>query len=331
VRVVRGLLRLTFTLFAVVAAVGLYVAYAPVGDAAPHPFNQDRNAVFLEHKWLEKAQGEAEMDQLFRFLDHHGVAYVFPHLIPFDSAGRLPVHDREQMRRFLAAARRAAPEMKVLPWVGGLRVGYRRSKTGTIDFADLSQRQRIIAECRGLMDEGFDGVHVNVEPVANGDDGFLALLRALRSAVGAGTLSLSAIRPGPMALPGAPNFLWSPGYYRRVANEADQVVVMAYDTALPTSILYRRYMAYVARTVNDTLAPSSRARVLVGIPTYDETGMMHRIAVENPENALLGLVAGLRGRIGGGTFEGIALYAGWTTDAEEWATYERLWRGHAAP
>jgi len=48
--------------------------------------------------------------------------------------------------------------------------------------------------------------------------------------------------------------------------------------------------------------------------------------VENPENALVGVVAGLRGLGAGGTFEGVALYAEWTTDEAEWAAYERLWR-----
>jgi hypothetical protein len=71
------------------------------------------------------------------------------------------------------------------------------------------------------------------------------------------------------------------------------------------------------------------ARVLVGIPTYDESGLMHRAGVETPENAILGVVAGLRGLGGGGTFEGVAIYAEWTTDDSEWRTYERLWRGHA--
>jgi hypothetical protein len=66
--------------------------------------------------------------------------------------------------------------------------------------------------------------------------------------------------------------------------------------------------------------------VLVGVPTYDAAGIMHRAGVENPENALLGIVAGLRGLGAGGTFEGVALYAEWTTDDEEWDTYDRLWR-----
>jgi hypothetical protein len=235
------------------------------------------------------------------------------------------------MRNFLATARLEAPEMKVLPWVGGLRVGYRRQRAGTMRLDDLGQRQRIVAECRGLVDEGFDGVHVNIEPVNDGNVDFLALLRALRNAVGTDrVLSISAIRPGPFALPMAPNFLWSPDYYARVAALVDQIVIMAYDTAIPTPALYRRYVAWAATSVTNTLADSRiRARVLMGVPTYDETGMMHRGHVETPENALLGIVAGLRGLGAGGTFEGVALYAGWTTDDAEWATYERIWRGRS--
>ena len=329
-RLFRAFFRALVLLVVVVAAACLYVAFAPYGDLAPHPFNQNRNAVWLEHRWLEKPHSVEEMEQLFRFLDHHGVVYAYPHLIPFDSAGRLPLHNREQMRAFLATARQVAPNMKVLPWVGGLRVGYKRSKPGTIDLADLGQRQRMVAECRGLMDEGFDGIHVNVEPVANGDDDYLALLRALRAAVGTGILSLSATRPGPMAPAFAPNFFWTADYYARIAETADQVVLMTYDTAIPTPGLYRRYVAYAAAMVTADLSRSSRARVLVGIPTYKDSGLMHRKGVETPENALIGVVSGLRGRAGG-TFEGVALYAEWTTDPEDWAVYERVWRGHTTP
>ena len=326
----RASLRVFALLVVLGIAAGVYVAYAPYADTAAHPFNQDRNAVWLEHRWLEKPHSVEEMEQMFRFLDHHGIVYAYPHLIPFDSAGRLPLHNREQMRAFLASARRVAPNMKLLPWVGGLRVGYKRSRAGTIDLGDLGQRQRMVAECRGLMDEGFDGIHVNVEPIANGDDDYLALLRALRAAVGTGILSLSATRPGPVAPAFAPNFFWTADYYARIADSADQVVLMTYDTAIPTPGLYRRYVAYAAATVTANLARSHRTRVLVGIPTYDETGLMHRKEVETPENALLGVVSGLRGRTGG-TFEGVALYAEWTTDPEDWAVYERVWRGHTVP
>jgi hypothetical protein len=308
-----------------------YLAYVPVGDPTAHPFNQDRNAVWLEHRWLEREHTAEECDALFTSLARRGVRYAFPHLIPFSASGQLPVHSREQMRQFLASARRVAPEIRVLPWVGGLRVGYRRQRSGNVDLADLGQRQRIVAECRGLVDEGFDGIHVNVEPIEDGNVEFLALLRALRTAVGPDhLLSLSATRPGPFTLPFAPNFLWTSAYYARVAASVDQVVVMAYDTGLPTPALYQRYVAYAARAATHALA-GSHARVLLGIPTYDDTGLMHRSLVESPENALRGTIAGLRGVGAGGTFEGVALYAEWTTDESEWRVYERRWRGHGTP
>jgi hypothetical protein len=304
----------------------------PPSDRRPHPFNHDRNAVWLEHRWLTQAQPRSVIEAKVRALARHGVLYVFPHLIPFEKSGRLPPHEREQMRAFLETARAVAPRVQVLPWVGGLRLGYRRTRTGTIDLADLGQRQRIVAECRGLLDEGFDGIHLNIEPVPNGDDDFLALLRALRPAMGAhGVLSVSATRLAPVAIPMLDRFAWTAGYYSRVAAEADQVVVMAYDTALPSSGLYRRYVSYAAKTSTRVLEPITRARVLIGVPTYDATGLMHRPGVETLENALLGIVSGLRGAGGGGTFEGVALYADWTTTPDEWSTYEHVWRGGARP
>jgi hypothetical protein len=327
---VRWLGRAALTLvllLLVTAAVGLYVTYAPAGDTAPHPFNLNRNAVWLEHRWLEKPQTTADMEALFTLLSKHGILYAYPHILPFNGTGRLPVHDREQLRAFLATARRVAPEMKLLPWVGGVRVGYKRMRPGSVDLADIGQRQRIVAECRGLIDEGFDGVHVNVEPVDDGNDDYLALLRALKTAVGPDhILSVSAVHPGPIALPFAPNFLWTPGYYGRVGSIADQVVVMSYDTALPTAKLYRRYVAWAASTITARFA-GGPARVLIGVPTYDDNNLVHRAGVETPGNALEGVVAGLRGVGAGGTFEGVALYAEWTTDDTDWAVYDRIWRG----
>src|SRR3970282_1573777 len=180
--------------------------------------------------------------------------------IPFDASGQLPPHDREQLRAFLATARRVAPELKLLPWIGGLRKGYKRQRPGTVELADLAQRQRMVAEARGLVDEGFDGVHLNVEPVDDDNDEFLALLRALRTAVGEDrVLSLAATRSAPL---GPPSF-------------------------------YRRYVRWATRSVAGALdASGSDARVLMGIPTYEPFGFMHRRGGEKPENALARGVGG---------------------------------------
>ena len=42
----------------------VYLGYAPAGDPGPHPFNHDRNAVWLEHRWLERAQSVEEMETI---------------------------------------------------------------------------------------------------------------------------------------------------------------------------------------------------------------------------------------------------------------------------
>jgi hypothetical protein len=323
------LLSVAGLLLALTVAVDLSLRLPPE-DRAPHPFNHDRNAVWLEHRWLERAQSVPAMEALLGTLSARGVQYVFPHLIPFDNEGRLPPHSREQMRLFLEVARRVAPGMKVLPWIGGVRTGNRRMRPGTIDLSDLGQRQRIVAECRGLIDEGFDGVHLNVEPVNDGNVEFLALLQAVRTGIGDDhLLSISTVRPAPLTLPVTRNFVWTADYYQRLAAAVDQIVIMVYDTGLPTPALYRRYVAYAARFMTATLGDQTHARVLLGVPTYDATGVMHRPDVETLENALLGIVSGLRGKPEGGTFEGVALYAEWTTEPPEWSVYERLWRGRS--
>ena len=328
----RALLRALALLTVLVVAAGVYVAYAPYGDTAAHPFNQNRNAVWLEHRWLEKPHSIEDMEQMFRFLDHHGVVYAYPHLIPFDSAGRLPLHNREQMRAFLASARRVAPNMKVLPWVGGLRVGYKRSRAGTIDLGDLGQRQRMVAECRGLMDEGFDGIHLNVEPMPNGDDDFLALLRALRAAVGTGN---------PLPLRDAAGA----GRARHRAQLLlDRRLLRAHrGRRRPGGADDLRHRAAHARP----LPPLRGLRGGRGDREPGAAPQPHARAGGHPDlrrdrpHAPQG-----RGDAGeraprascpacadapGGTFEGVALYAEWTTDPEDWEVYERVWRGHTLP
>ena len=57
-----GLVLKVGALLLLVSAAGLvYFAYVPAGDADPHPFNHDRNAVWLEHRWLEHPHSEEEI------------------------------------------------------------------------------------------------------------------------------------------------------------------------------------------------------------------------------------------------------------------------------
>ena len=73
-------------------------------------------------------------------------------------------------------------------------------------------------------------------------------------------------------------------------------------------------------------ASGSDARVLMGVPTYDTFGFMHRAASRRPRTRWSASWPACAASARGGTFEGVALYAEWTTDEADWAVYERFWR-----
>lgn len=122
--------------------------------------------------------------------------------------------------------------------------------------------------------------------------------------------------------------VWTADYYTRVAALADQVAVMAYDTGMPTDWLYGAYVARQTRRLA-ALVPEDTT-LFIGLPTYDEPGIAHRPAAENiatgvraVRKGVTGLGPEARSRIG------IAVYAGWTTDPGEWATFRRAWLGRS--
>jgi len=46
----RSLLRLGLLIVVAALLAAAYLSLAPIGDAAPHPFNHDRNAVWIAHR-----------------------------------------------------------------------------------------------------------------------------------------------------------------------------------------------------------------------------------------------------------------------------------------
>ena len=105
---------------------------------------------------------------------------------------------------------------------------------------------------------------------------------------------------------------------------------MSYDTALPTPAFYRRYVEWATLVGGGrALSSGSDARVLMGVPTYDTLRLHAPRGRRDSRERPPGVVAGLRGLGAGGTFEGVAIYADWTTDERDWAVYERFWRNRS--
>ena len=119
--------------------------------------------------------------------------------------------------------------------------------------------------------------------------------------------------------------LWSPSDYRAAAARVDQLAVMSYNTALPWDWLYGSFVAF--ETQHIATAVDGKAAIMMGVPTYEEPGWTFHPGAENMESALRGVRLALAGTSPRPAQVGVAIYAHWTTDDAEWATYRRLWRG----
>ena len=110
---------------------------------------------------------------------------------------------------------------------------------------------------------------------------------------------------------------WDEDYYRQVSQRADQLVVMMYDTAIRFEKVYEYIMA---KWTSEVLDWSEGADVLLGLPTYqDDWAWYHDPEVENLENALLGVNAGLNNlSVLPDNYQGIALYSEWEMDDDKW-------------
>jgi spore germination protein YaaH len=196
-----------------------------------------------------------------------------------------------------------------------------------------STHANLLASAAQVLDDGFDGVHYDFEPIADGDTDLLSVLRKTHTLTQQrhGVLSVSAIHNEPWqgmaaclaALP-ASLALWSGHYLHQVALEVDQVAVMTYDTTLPTQATYG---GYVRRATEAALqAIPAQVAVFIGIPAYHDENLYHHQRAETVAAALRGVRLALGDRPPHREF-GVATYVDFTATARDWSDYQTGWTG----
>jgi hypothetical protein len=316
------------------AAALAWLIWSPGLDLRDGRHDLGTNGIWLSHGWLgddgwfASGNRRAEIPRyrsaealaaLAARLRRHGIADVFPHLCPARPDGRLPAVDDAQVERLLDAL----AGRRVMPWIGGVLGETARP-------AEPAWRAAFCASARDLLvrHPRLAGVQVNVEPCPSGDSAFLELLGELRRALPAGKRLSVAAYPPPTWWHPHRAVHWDEAYYRAVAARCDGLAVMMYDTGLRWQKPYRKLMADWTREV---LAWSGDREVLLGLPAYDDANSgYHRPDVENLDNALLGIHAGLGslGRLPAG-YRGVAIYCDWEMDESEWALLRERFLGAA--
>ncbi|MFC2172187.1 hypothetical protein ACFLU6_06095 [Acidobacteriota bacterium] len=251
--------------------------------------------------------------KLFKKREIH---YAYLHVGPIEADGSI----KDSPGSTFFKLRKARPDLILLAWLG--------CRLEKIDIDRQSWREGLLVTIDKLIDQGFSGVHLNIEPIPNRDEAYLALLDAIRSRFGINIfLSQSTPRTGPFGVSVGPmkRYFWSEDYYKATMSKADQTVLMAYDTMLPSSKLYVGFVRHQTAQLLSWAAYFPGHQVLVGIPSYEDVPKFSDPSIENIKNASLGVRSALEKRSTRPSFEGVAVYSNWVTDHDEWRQYDRYW------
>jgi hypothetical protein len=304
-----------------------------LGRLRNEPDELPPNAVWIGTEWTYEEHSAEEIQNLAQKLRDNqvGTVYAWVSWLQGDQTWR-GSDNFAKVTAFVQQFKQVYPEVRLYGWVS-LPVdegpnGYRLDNVGV---------QQIVADFGArVMDEfGFDGVHLNVEPVWNNDQHYLALLRKVRAAVGEDTLLSAAVPPDwspiganipvpPLIVPGT---IWDLEYKKSVALLVDEMAVMSYNSGLSTASDYTTWMAYqVNAFVQAVDEVGGGTDIIMGIPTYADAPPGHLTSVETIEAAAQGIRAGLQ-EVGdlAGYVRGAALYAEWETGDDEWAQFRDAW------
>lgn len=302
--------------------VGRGCFFRPASDHPGAHFNRGRNAAWLGVDWVHAEVAPSEVAHLAADLQRHGITTVYVFTSYRKPGGYFnPTYDRAG--DFIDALKSESPHVEVQAWIG--------LPLGDVDLAEAATRDAIAAFCAELIAEhGFDGIHLDPEPIRDGDGDLLSLLDDVRAGIGPDpTLSIATRRIWPIfpeiRWPLVGHWAWSAGYYREVAARVDEVAPMIYDSALPHPRLYRQWTRFQVIALSRALRATD-ARLLIGVPTSEEATFTHHPTAETMESGLQGIVEGLNDDAAfPDVVTGVAIYPYWETDTQEWESYREMW------
>lgn len=303
-----------------------YPLWSPGKNITDGRHDLKQNGIWIQHGWLgddswfernnkdkDFFRAADDIKSLAALLKKNHIKFVFPHMCPCKRDGMLPPIDADQARLFLSEMN----EFKVLPWVGGV----------LDEHAALTSeewRKNFVQSITDLLNDypQFAGVHINIEPLPSGTQEFILLLQELREGLPEGKVISIAAYPPPTWLHRFPDVHWDKAYYQEISRHADQIAVMMYDTAIQWPKVYQHVMVNWTKDIL-TWVPDNM--ILLGVPAYDDEVDYHNPRVENIENGLLGIHAGLSDwKSLPENYQGTAIYCEWTMTEDRWDTYKRM-------
>ncbi|NWG15708.1 MAG: hypothetical protein HXY41_03655 [Chloroflexi bacterium] len=291
------------------------------------------NAIWIGTEWTYDRPDETAINALADRLRENRIStvYAWVSLLQPDGAWSETIR-LDAVREFVQVFRQVYPEARLYGWLSIASQG----EDGGNRLGSTDIQQQVADFSRRMVDDfDFDGLFLNIVPVLDGDENFLALLRRVRATLGEDVFLSVAVPPDwtppddtvPQPPQIAPDTYWQPDYKKRVALLADQMVITAYNSGLSTPDDYAAWVAYQVETFAGVVAEMDAAtEIIVGVPAYDAETPEHNPAVENITSAVEGVRQGLLAAGEAAEFvRGLAIYAEWDADETDWTQFRDSW------
>ncbi|MET7319923.1 glycosyl hydrolase family 18 protein [Streptomyces sp. NPDC005549] len=300
-----------------------------MGDPADGTYTRNRDAIWLGHAWVDGRKKDADLTALARSLKTTGIRDLYVHTGPMEHDGTLPESLYPKARWLIDAVHRELPGVRVQAFLGDVLA------TEGPDGMRLEQadtRAAVVDSARQVLDAGYDGVHLDLEPLHSDDRNYLSLLddvRAVTRARGA-QLSVAAHQIDPLpALHSVFGLFtqhpkwWSQEFFGQVARRVDQIAVMSYDTAQPLESTYGGYVAQQTSLALEVTPPTTH--LLMGLPFYHESNFDHWGHAETVAAAVRGVRLGLSRTDADRELFGVAPYIDFAATDTNWEEYRDGW------
>ncbi|MBN1756847.1 MAG: hypothetical protein JW863_00930 [Chitinispirillaceae bacterium] len=300
-----------------------YLVWNP-GPASTQRYDTGTNGIWIGHQWYTGvnvrtgvAVSPGDRKVLIGKFDRYGIRDVFIHAGPVNADGT--VDDMPGV--FFDTLRMLTPDIRYIPWIGG--------NAHSLPLENPGWRRTFMRTLGELHARGCNGVHLDIEPLSSFHPGYLELLQEIRETFEKDFFISHATRRAALTdyrLPVLSKFCWSMKFYRACMEKSDQTVLMGYDTCIRLEKVYRAFIRFQTERLLECADSVPGHRVMIGIPSYEDVPKFSDPRVENIHNAALGVRAALEARTAlNNPFDGVAVYACWTTDSTEWRDYEAYW------
>ncbi|MFI8203354.1 glycoside hydrolase family 18 protein [Streptomyces sp. NPDC085937] len=300
-----------------------------MGDPADGTHTRNRDAMWLGHAWVDGRKKDADVTALAGRLKDTGIRDLYVHTGPLEHDGTLPRSVYPRARWFIDAVHRELPGVRVQAFLGDVLAN---GGPDGLELSDGATRDEVVRSAGQVLDTGYEGVHLDLEPLHSDDQDYLSLLDDLRAVTRArdAQLSVAAHQIDPLPhLHTVAGFVadhpkwWSQRFFGQVARRVDQIAVMSYDTARLFESTYGGYVAQQTSLALEVTPPTTH--LLMGLPFYYENNPSHWGHAETVAAAVRGARLGLSRTDPDRELFGLAPYIDFAATETNWKEFEDGW------